>query len=121
LEVYASNVVRIHAFHDGQLLDRGDDIRLADEALLTVLLVPGVYAEVHGPAQVRIDSMLLRKDGNETADVVTDRSARLRLTEGVIVCSVGRSPAGLTIGTPAGDFALKQERVEFCHFVSRVL
>src|SRR5437870_6276774 len=63
----------------------GDTVRSSDGASVDLALIPGTLARLSGDSEIRIEELRIAKDGNETADGMRDRSARIRLNHGKII------------------------------------
>lgn len=63
----------------------GDRVRTSDGASANLALMPGVFVQLCGNSEIRIEDLRLTKDGNETAGGVLDRRASIRLDHGRIV------------------------------------
>ena len=63
----------------------GDTVRTSDGASINLALVPGVFVQLTGNSEIKIEHLGVTKDGNETAGGVLDRRASIRLTRGRIV------------------------------------
>jgi hypothetical protein len=71
----------------------GDMVRTPDGAAINLMLVPGVFVQVPGNSEIKIEQLSLTKDGNETAGGVLDRSAHVRLSRGRVNILFRRSDA----------------------------
>ena len=60
----------------------GDIVRTSDGAALNLMLVPGVFVQLSGNSEIKIEELSLTKDGNETAGGMVDRTAHVRLSRG---------------------------------------
>jgi hypothetical protein len=69
----------------------GNTVRTSNGAAINLALVPGVFVQLSGNSEIKIDELELTKDGNETAGGMLDRSARLRLNRGKINVLFSRS------------------------------
>ena len=63
----------------------GDVVRTSDGASINLALIPGAFVQLSGNSEIKIEDLRLTKDGNETAEGVLDRRARIRLNRGRIV------------------------------------
>ena len=63
----------------------GDTVRSSDGASVDLALIPGTLARLSGDSEIKIEELRIVKDGNETADGMRDRSARVRLSRGKII------------------------------------
>jgi len=63
----------------------GDTVRTADGASINLALIPGVFVQLSGNSEIKIEDLRLTKDGNETAERLLDRRAWIRLNRGRIV------------------------------------
>src|SRR5439155_4604884 len=78
----------------------GDTVRSSDGASVDLALIPGTLARLSGDSEIRIEELRIAKDGNETADGMRDRSARIRLNHGKIIVlftPTDRSPSQFAI------------------------
>ena len=73
---------RIHA---------GDIVRTLDHASINLALIPGVFVQLSGDSEIKIEELRLTKDGNETAERMLDRRASIRLNRGRIVSLFSQS------------------------------
>jgi|SRR5215831_9355216 len=69
----------------------GDTVRTSDGAAINLALVPGAFVQLSGNSEIKIDELKVTKDGNETAEGMVDRSARIRLNRGRISTLFSRS------------------------------
>jgi hypothetical protein len=69
----------------------GDLVRTSDGASINLALISGVFVQLAGNSEIRIEDIRLTKDGNDTADRMADRRAWIRLNRGRIVCSFSQS------------------------------
>jgi hypothetical protein len=69
----------------------GDIVRTSDGAAINLALVPGVFVRLSGNSEIKIEELSLTKDGNETAEGMLDRRARLRLSRGRVNILFSRS------------------------------
>jgi len=63
----------------------GDTVRSPDGASVDLALIPGTLARLSGDSEIRIEELRIAKDGNETADGMRVRSARIRVSRGKII------------------------------------
>ena len=63
----------------------GDTVRTADGASINLALIPGVFVQLSGNSEIKIEDLRLTKDGNETAERLLDRRAWIQLNRGRIV------------------------------------
>jgi hypothetical protein len=63
----------------------GDTVRTSDGGSINLALTPGVFVRLSGNSEIKIENLVLTKDGNETAGGVLDRRASIRLNRGRIV------------------------------------
>jgi hypothetical protein len=88
----------------------GDTVRSSDGASVDLALIPGALAQLSGDSEIRIEELRIAKDGNETADGMRVRSARVRLSRGkiIVLCSPSdRSTSQFVI--KAGQLTIKPE------------
>jgi hypothetical protein len=69
----------------------GDIVRTSDGAAINLMLVPGLFVQLSGNSEIKIEQLSLTKDGNETAGGMFDRHARLRLSRGRVSVLFSRS------------------------------
>ena len=69
----------------------GSTVRTSDGAVINLALVPGAFVQLSGKSEIKIDELTLRKDGNETAGGMLERTARIRLNRGRIISLFSRS------------------------------
>ena len=62
----------------------GSLLRTAADAQANLALVPGALLQISGNSELKIEELLLGKDGNETQDGMRKRAARVRLNRGSI-------------------------------------
>lgn len=60
----------------------GSVLRTAPDAQVSLSLLPGALVQLSGNSDLRIEELLLTKDGNETEDGMRKRAARVRLNHG---------------------------------------
>ena len=88
----------------------GDVVRTSDEASIDLALIPGVFLQVSGNSEVKIEDLKLTKDGNETAGGVLDRRASVRLNRGRIVTSFSESAKNASqFGITAGQITVRPD------------
>jgi hypothetical protein len=63
----------------------GDTVRTADGASINLGLIPGVFVQLSGNSEIKIEDLRLTKDGNETAERMLKRRAWIRLNRGRVV------------------------------------
>src|SRR5438128_7098981 len=63
-------------------IHQGHIVRSSEGASLDLQLVPGALARLTGDSEITVEELKLVKDGNETADGMRSRSARIRLNRG---------------------------------------
>ena len=66
-------------------IHQGDTVRSSEGASLDLQLVPGALARLTGDSEITVEELKVVKDGNETADGMLNRSARIRLNRGRIL------------------------------------
>jgi hypothetical protein len=66
-------------------LGRGDRVRTSDQTNLDLILIPGILARASGDSEFDIEDLKLVKDGNETADGMRNRIARVKLNHGTLI------------------------------------
>ena len=66
-------------------IHKGNTVRTTDGASINLALTPGVFVQVSGNSEIKIEDLRITKDGNETADGILDRRASIRLNHGRIV------------------------------------
>jgi hypothetical protein len=65
-------------------IDGGSLVRTFDGARLNIALLPGALVQVSSNSEIKIEELKITKDGNETADAMRNRVARIRLNQGKI-------------------------------------
>jgi hypothetical protein len=75
-------------------IHQGDIVRSSEGASLDVQLVPGALARLSAGSEMTIEELKVVKDGNDTADGMRNRSARVRLNRGKILILFSRSSRG---------------------------
>ena len=63
----------------------GNTVRSTDGASINLALMPGALAQLLGDSEIKIETLRITKDGNETAGGMRDRNARIRLIRGKII------------------------------------
>src|SRR5438128_7258474 len=63
----------------------GNTVRSTDSASINLALMPGALAQLSGDSEIKIETLRITKDGNETAGGMRDRNARIRLNRGKII------------------------------------
>jgi hypothetical protein len=94
----------------------GSMLRTASNARVSLELVPGALVQISGNSEIRIEELLLSKDGNETEDGMRRRAARVRLIHGRLTIIFERrddSEVRLAIATPAVTVTASEDCV--CH------
>ena len=85
----------------------GDVVRTLGDASIDLALIPGVFVQMSGDSELKIEALQLTKDGNETAGGMLDRRASVRLNRGKIVTSFSESAKnGSQFGITAGQITL---------------
>jgi hypothetical protein len=71
------------------------------------MLLPGILVELTEETQIEVVELHLSKDGDETIDPLKSREAKLRLSRGTLLVSVGRAQAHaqVFVETNAGVFS----------------
>jgi FecR-like protein len=88
----------------------GDTVRSSDGASVDLALIPGALAQLSGDSEIKIEGLRIVKDGNETADSMRDRSARIRVNRGKVILLFSpsdRSASQFVI--KAGQLTIKPE------------
>jgi hypothetical protein len=88
----------------------GATVRSSDAASVDLALIPGTLARLSGDSEIRIEELRIAKDGNETADGMRVRSARIRVSRGKIIVlfsPTDRSASQFLI--KAGQLTIKPE------------
>ena len=62
----------------------GSVLRTGSEGRANLALVPGALVQVSGNSELKIEELRLTKEGNETADGMRKRTARVRLNRGSV-------------------------------------
>ena len=84
-------------------IQAGDIVRTLEGASINLALIPGAFVQLPGNSEIKIEKLILTKDGNDTAERMLDRRAWIRLNRGRIVCSFSQgdktaSDFGITTG-----------------------
>ncbi len=69
----------------------GDIVRTSDGASINLALIAGVFVQLAGNSEMKIEDLRLTKNGNDTAERMLDRRAWIRLNRGRIICSFSQS------------------------------
>jgi hypothetical protein len=83
-------------------IHEGDIVRSSDRASIDFALFPSALVTLFGDSEMKIEQLAMTKDGNETADGMRDRVARIRLSRGkiaVLFIPSDRSATALAIAT----------------------
>jgi hypothetical protein len=94
----------------------GSVLRTSHDAEVNLALLPGALVHISGDSEVRIEELLLGKDGNETEDGVRNRTARVELNRGNISVVFERrddSDSRFAIVTPGVIITANEDCV--CH------
>ena len=75
-------------------IHQGDIVRSSEGASLDLQLVPGALARLTGDSEITVEELKVVKDGNETADGMRNRSARIRLNRGRILILFSQPDTG---------------------------
>jgi hypothetical protein len=88
----------------------GDVVRTSDGASINLALTAGVFIQVAGNSEIKIEDLRLTKDGNDTAERMLDRRAWIRLNRGRIVCSFSQSDKTASdFGITTGQITLRPD------------
>jgi hypothetical protein len=88
----------------------GDVVRTSDGASINLALIPGAFVQLSGNSEIKIEDLRLTKDGNDTAERMLDRRARIRLNRGRIVSLFSQSDKTATeFGVTIGQITLKPD------------
>ena len=87
------------------LFGGGTVIRTSADGQVDLMLVPGVLVRLFDNSELRIQDLILVKDGNETAGGMISRTARMRLTRGRAVAYF------LEAEDARGDLIIETDRV----------
>ena len=71
----------------------GTILRTSSDGRADLVLVPGALLQISGDSEVRIEQLLLTKDGNETEDGMRERVARVSLNRGSLTVVFNREDA----------------------------
>jgi FecR protein len=91
-------------------INSGDTVRSSDGASIDLALIPAALAQLPGGSQIKIDELSITKDGNQTAGVMRNRTARIRLSRGkaiVLFTPTDRSASQFAITT--GQLTIKPD------------
>jgi len=92
----------------------GSLLQTAGDAQANFALVPGALVQISGNSELKIEELLLRKDGNETEDGMRKRTARVRLNRGsinIVFEQRDESEIRFTVGTPQVIISLYEDCV----------
>jgi hypothetical protein len=81
---------------------RGSIVRTAEGATINLALIPGAFIRLWGNSEIQIEELSLTKDGNQTAEGMLDRRARIRLNRGrlsILFSQSDRSGSHLAVST----------------------
>ena len=79
----------------------GDSVRAANGASVDLGLIPGAFAQLSGDSEIEVEELRITKDGNETADDMRERRARIRVIRGrLIVLFIPSDMSGFVITAP---------------------
>ena len=81
----------------------GDSVRAANGASVDLGLIPGAFAQLSGDSELKVEELRITKDGNETADDMRERRARIRVIRGkliVLFIPSDRNASGFVITAP---------------------
>jgi hypothetical protein len=95
-------------------LAAGDKIDTGDNGTVAISLIPGFFIQAQPRTVFTIEELMLRKDGNETADPIKMRSAAVTLEHGKIRAFLPRGTDGrcrFRIATRAGTLEAKRDNV----------
>lgn len=88
----------------------GDTMRTADGASINLALIPGVFIQLSGNSEIKIEDLRLTKDGNETTERLLGRRACIRLNRGKIVSLFSQSDKTASeFGVTTGQITLKPD------------
>jgi hypothetical protein len=88
----------------------GDFVRTSEGASINLGLIPGAFIQLSGNSEIKIEDLRLTKDGNDTAERMLDRRARIRLNRGRIITLFQQSDRTASdFGISTGQITLKPE------------
>jgi hypothetical protein len=88
----------------------GDVVRTSDGASINLGLIPGAFIQLSENSEIKIEDLTLTKDGNDTAERMLDRRARIRLNRGRIVTLFKQSDGTASdFGVTTAQVTLKPE------------
>jgi hypothetical protein len=88
----------------------GDTVRTSDGASINLALIPGAFVQLSGNSEIKIEDLRLTKDGNDTAERMLDRRARIRLNRGRIVSLFSQSDKTASeFGVTTGQTTLRPD------------
>ena len=91
-------------------IQAGDTVRTADGASINLGLIPGVFVQLSGNSEIKIEDLSLTKDGNETAERILNRRAWIRLNRGRVVNLFSQSDKTLSeFGVTAGQITFRPD------------
>lgn len=88
----------------------GDTVRSSDGASIDLALIPAALAQLPGDSEIKIDELSVTKDGNQTAGVMRDRTARIRLSRGrVVVLFIPTDRSASQFAVTTGQLTIKPD------------
>lgn len=88
----------------------GDVVRTSDGGSINLALIPGAFIQLSANSEMKIETLRLTKDGNDTAERMLDRRAWIRLNRGRIVSLFKQSDRTASeFGIRTGQVTLRPE------------
>jgi len=89
----------------GSKLSVGDRLETSPDAIVSLMLIPGIFVEVGASAEMVIGELRVQKQGDAMEDAIKSRRATLQLNHGVIRASlpnIGSGRCELNVQTSLG-------------------
>ena len=107
---YKAGQNKVQAVGSKSAVQVGDIVRTSEGASINMMLIPGVFVQVSGNSEIKLEHLTVTKDGNETTGGMLDRRAFVRLNRGTIVSLFSQSARNATeFGIVAGQVTLKPD------------
>lgn len=88
----------------------GDTVRSSHGASIDLALIAAALAQFAGDSEIKIDELRIAKDGNQTADGMLNRTARIRLSRGkVIILFIPTDRSASQFAVTAGQLTIKPD------------
>ena len=90
-------------------ISSGEHLQVTRGKVVTICFLPGVMAAASDSAEIEVEDLRIRKDGNETDEAIKSREVRLRLDLGSLTVSLDSKNIAvlpyLSIATAAGTLS----------------